>query len=156
MSNITSTVDKISFDVSDIGKPVEVKESYFPNWQVKGAQGPYRLSPNMMVVIPTSKHVTLVYGLTTADWAGRVFTLFGLIGLVMLGLWHGAQRFASGADGSRNGDDGPAGDDDSSLTEHGATGWGSELNDGDGGREPPWKPPDAEPPDRKEPTPALP
>ena len=46
-------VDKISFDVSEIGKPVEVKESYFPNWKVSGAKGPYRLAPNLMVVVPT-------------------------------------------------------------------------------------------------------
>ncbi len=67
-----STVDKISFDVSEIGKPVEVKESYFPNWKVSGATGPYRLAPNLMVVVPTSKHVQLTYGLTGADWAGPV------------------------------------------------------------------------------------
>ncbi len=57
VSNVATTVDKISFDVSDIGKPVEVKESYFPNWQISGAKGPYRLAPNLMVVVPTSKHV---------------------------------------------------------------------------------------------------
>ena len=51
------TVDQISFDVSEIGKPVEVKESYFPNWHVTGAKGPYRLAPNLMVVVPTSTHV---------------------------------------------------------------------------------------------------
>ena len=77
VSNVRTTVDKISFDVSEIGKPVEVKESYFPNWQVSGAKGPYRLAPNLMVVVPTSKHVELTYGLTTADWAGRVITVGG-------------------------------------------------------------------------------
>ena len=75
VSNVRTTVDKISFDVSDIGKPVEVKESYFPNWKISGAEGPYRLAPNLMVVVPTSNHVELSYGLTAVDWTGRGITL---------------------------------------------------------------------------------
>ena len=39
-----------------------VKISYYPRWQVSGATGPYRVSPNLMVVVPTSKNVSLVYG----------------------------------------------------------------------------------------------
>ncbi len=102
VANVNTTVDSISFDVSDIGKPVEVKESYFPNWHVTGAKGPYRLAPNMMVVVPTSKHVELTYGLTGADWAGRVITGGGAVGLVLLGLWTGARRFGAGDDGLAN------------------------------------------------------
>ena len=30
------------------------RSSYFPNWEVKGAEGPYRVTPNLMVVIPTT------------------------------------------------------------------------------------------------------
>ncbi len=113
VANVQTSVDKISFDVSDIGKPVEVKESYFPNWHVKGAKGPYRLAPNMMVVVPTSKHVELTYGLTGADWAGRVITAAGAVGLVLLGLWGGARRFAAGGEGrpDTGGSDEPNDDD---------------------------------------------
>src|SRR5262249_7159748 len=68
---VKTSVDKISFHVDQLGKPVEIKESYFPNWKVKGATGPYRLAPNLMVVVPTSHDVTLTYGLTKADWLGR-------------------------------------------------------------------------------------
>ena len=39
--------------------PVLVKMSYFPNWQVSGASDIYRVTPNLMVVVPTSNHVTL-------------------------------------------------------------------------------------------------
>ncbi len=99
VANVKTSVDSISFDVSDVGKPVEVKESYFPNWHVKGAEGPYRLAPNLMVVVPTSKHVELTYGLTGADWAGRFVTAVGAVGLVLLGLWTGARRHAAGDDG---------------------------------------------------------
>ena len=44
------------------GVPVVVTISYFPNWQVSGAEGVYRVSPNLMVVVPTSHHVSLWYG----------------------------------------------------------------------------------------------
>ncbi len=70
VSNIESGDDTVSFDVSEPGVPVLVKTSYFPNWQVKGAKGPWRASPNLMVVVPTGTHVSLHYGRTGVDWAG--------------------------------------------------------------------------------------
>ena len=84
VSNIRTGTDTISFDVTKVGVPVEVKASYFPNWQVSGATGPYRVSPNMMVVIPTSTHVKLSYGYTRTDYASYLLTLFGLVGLFAL------------------------------------------------------------------------
>ena len=39
-----------------------VKVSYFPNWEVEGAEGPYRIAPNLMVVVPTEQEVHLHYG----------------------------------------------------------------------------------------------
>ena len=57
VSNISSDDNDISFDVDQVGKPVLVKASYFPNWKASGAKGPYRVTPNLMVVIPTSTHV---------------------------------------------------------------------------------------------------
>ena len=44
-----------------------VKMSYFPNWQVAGADGPYRVAPNFMVVVPTDTHVELTYGRTGVE-----------------------------------------------------------------------------------------
>jgi hypothetical protein len=76
--------DHISFDVSQIGVPILVKASYFPNWQAQGATGPYRSTPNFMVVVPTSTHVDLRYGYTPVDLAGWAITIVGLIGLVVL------------------------------------------------------------------------
>jgi len=145
VSNVQTSVDQISFDVSQIGKPVEIKESYFPNWHVTGAQGPYRLAPNLMVVVPTSTHVTLRYGLTTADWAGRVITVGGVVGLVLLGLWTGARRFAAGGDGTDADTTRGESEDESGSGEPDAPPDGP---DGD--------PPGEDPPDRREPAPALP
>ena len=84
VSNITTGDDRISFDVDQVGVPVLVKASYFPNWQVSGAQGPYRVAPNLMVVIPTSTHVSLHYGRTPVDLIAMFLTLLGIAGVVWL------------------------------------------------------------------------
>ena len=87
VSNIESGDDTLSFDVSEPGVPVLVKTSYFPNWGVKGAEGPWRASPNLMVVVPTATHVELHYGRTGVDWAGIFLTAVGLVGLAGLAGW---------------------------------------------------------------------
>ena len=51
---MTTGDDRVSFTVDKIGVPVLVKVSYFPNWEASGARGPWRVAPNLMVVIPTS------------------------------------------------------------------------------------------------------
>jgi hypothetical protein len=73
--------------VSRTGVPVLVKTSYFPNWQVDGARGVYRSTPNFMVVVPTQHDVSLTYGTTGVEWLGRILTLFGLAGLGGLVWW---------------------------------------------------------------------
>ena len=52
VSGIKTSDNRITFDVDRVGVPVLVKASYFPNWKVSGGHGPYRVSPNMMVVSP--------------------------------------------------------------------------------------------------------
>jgi hypothetical protein len=81
VSNITTDDDRISFDVDKVGVPVLVKASYFPNWQVSGRAGPYRVAPNLMVVIPTSTHVSLHYGRTPVDLIAMFLTLLGIAGV---------------------------------------------------------------------------
>jgi hypothetical protein len=83
VSAITTGNDSISFDVDRVGTPVLVKMSYFPNWEVEGADGPYRVAPNLMVVVPTSNHVRLHYGTTNVDRLGWLLTLVG-VGLLVL------------------------------------------------------------------------
>jgi hypothetical protein len=84
VSNIRTTDDDISFDVDRVGSPVLVKTSYFPSWKASGAKGPYRVAPNLMVVIPTSRHVTMHYGYTPVDGLGWMLTLAGLALVVLL------------------------------------------------------------------------
>ena len=84
VSRVQTTDSSISFNVSTLGVPIDVKIPYFPNWQASGATGPYLESPNLMVVVPTSHHVVLSYGTTTVDWLGRAGTAVGLGGLMLL------------------------------------------------------------------------
>ncbi len=83
VTDVVETNDSISFTVSDTGSPVLVKTSYFPNWKASGADGPYRVSPNYMVVVPTENEVTLSYGRTGVDWLAWLLTAAG-IGLFVI------------------------------------------------------------------------
>jgi hypothetical protein len=78
VSNVKMGNETVSFDVDQIGVPVLVKVSYFPNWEVSGAQGPYRIAPNLMVVIPTSKHVQLTFARTATDYLAYILTVLGV------------------------------------------------------------------------------
>jgi hypothetical protein len=74
----------LSFSVDQVGVPVVVKVSYFPNWEASGALGPYRIGPNMMVVVPTATDVELTYGRSGADW---LFTLLAIVGVALCVFW---------------------------------------------------------------------
>ncbi len=84
VSNISTTDSTISFEVDQIGEPVLVKASYFPNWTVDGADGPWRAGPNLMVVVPTETTVRLEFGRTLIDWLSTLFTLIGLVIVILL------------------------------------------------------------------------
>ncbi len=84
VSAVSQTDSSVSFHVSRLGTPVLVKVSYFPNWHASGAQGPWRVTPNLMVVVPTSHDVTLTYGSSAAGDLGLLATLIGLAALVGL------------------------------------------------------------------------
>jgi hypothetical protein len=109
VSDIHEDPSTISFHVSEIGKAVLVRTSYFPNWKVHGATGPYRVAPNMMVVVPTSHDVKLTYGLTAVDWLGRLGTLFGIVGLVVLIFWKGLERYGAMTKRPEDDEDAPGG-----------------------------------------------
>ena len=84
VSDVRQSDQSISFHVDRVGVPVEVRVSYFPNWVASGASGPYRVAPNLMVVVPTSHDVTLTYGRTAADDLGLVLTLAAVAAVVVL------------------------------------------------------------------------
>jgi hypothetical protein len=87
VAHVKVGLQSLSFHVNRVGVPMLVKISYYPRWQVTGASGPYRVSPNLMVVVPTSKDVSLVYGNTPIVTLGNVLSdvtvIAGLITLVV-------------------------------------------------------------------------
>ena len=78
VSNVAVDEQSISFEVDQVGVPVLVRVSYFPTWKVEGAEGPYRVAPNFMVVVPTSNVVTLTYSKTPLDWFFYGLTFLGI------------------------------------------------------------------------------
>lgn len=84
VTDIAADDSSISFDVSEVGIPVLVRTSYFPNWEVSGADGPWRISPNFMVVVPTDTHVELRYGREPVELVAAGLSVLGLVGLIAL------------------------------------------------------------------------
>ena len=84
VSAIEAGTDTISFEVDQVGTPVLVKASYFPNWRAEGAEGPYRVAPNLMVVVPTSERVELRYGREPVEWIAYLLTATGVALLLLL------------------------------------------------------------------------
>jgi hypothetical protein len=78
-SNVKMGNETVDFDVDQVGVPVLVKVSYFPNWEVSGGQGPWRVAPNLMLVLPTSKHVHMEFARTTIDYVAYLLTLIGIV-----------------------------------------------------------------------------
>ena len=97
ISGLVRRDHSISFSVDRVGSPVLVRTSYFPNWSVSGAHGPYRVTPNFMVVVPTSNEVRLTYGRSTVEWFATAVTLLGLA--VVAGLVLRARRTEDAAAG---------------------------------------------------------
>jgi hypothetical protein len=91
VSDVDLGEQDLRFRVDRVGVPVLVKVSYFPNWEVSGAEGPYRIGPNMMVVVPTSNEVHLTFGRSGVDVLAYLLTLAGLV-LLVFWRWRGDVR----------------------------------------------------------------
>jgi hypothetical protein len=89
VSEVEQGRSSVSFSVDKIGTPVLVRTSYFPNWNVSGAEGPYRVAPNMMVVIPTQTDVKLSFGWSLLDVFAYVLSIVGIVVLVR---WRRSER----------------------------------------------------------------
>ena len=83
ISNVSIGEESVRFSVDKIGVPVLVRVSYFPNWKVDGATGPYRVAPNMMVVIPTSTNVNMHYGWNMIDYVAYLLSFAGIAWIVV-------------------------------------------------------------------------
>ncbi len=87
VSDIVVDDHRISFSTEAVGVPHLVKVSYFPNWTADGADGPYRATPSLMVVVPTQEDVVITFDDTWAESGGKILTVVGLVALIaVLGL----------------------------------------------------------------------
>ena len=85
VSDIEIDHHRVSFTTEAIGVPHLVKVSYFPNWTASGADGPWRASPSLMVVVPTETEVVLEFQDTWAESGGKLLTLGGVLTLAAIG-----------------------------------------------------------------------
>jgi hypothetical protein len=85
VSDIEIDDHRISFSTQALGVPHLVKVSYFPNWRATGADGPWRASPSLMVVVPTENEVVLEFGDTWAESGGKLLTFGGVVSLIAIG-----------------------------------------------------------------------
>jgi hypothetical protein len=76
---------------------VLVRTSYFPNWKASGAEGPWRVSPNFMVVVPTQTDVRLSYGRSGVELFGLLLSLAAIAVAVVLARSDERRRSAAGA-----------------------------------------------------------
>ena len=82
VTDVVQGRSSVSFRVDKVGTPVLVRTSFFPNWGVSGAKGPYRVAPNMMVVVPTENEVKLSFGWSFLDLLAYVISIAGVVVLV--------------------------------------------------------------------------
>ena len=76
--------DSLIFSTDYLEMPHLIKYSYFPGWQVKGAKGPYLISPSFMMVIPFQNEVTLEYSYNIWDKIGFAMSIGSFMVILLL------------------------------------------------------------------------
>ena len=67
----TIEAESIRIETDRPGHPLLVKISYHPRWRAEGADGPYLVSPGLMLIVPRQREVRLAYAARTgSDDAG--------------------------------------------------------------------------------------
>lgn len=61
VKNLKIDSKSISFETNSPNQLHLIKVSYFPNWKIIDGEGPYRISPSFMAVVPNSNSVSLVF-----------------------------------------------------------------------------------------------
>jgi len=87
-------IDEITIHTSCVGKPHIIKVSYYPNWQVEGAEKIYLVSPSFMLIIPKQENVRIYYGKTVVDIFGEMLTYLG-IGIILFRIFSRNQKLRS-------------------------------------------------------------
>lgn len=75
--------EEIRIHTDCIDRPLLIKISYHPNWQVEGADRVYLASPSFMLIYPKEEEIVLRYAQTGVETVGNIFSI---VGLIFLGL----------------------------------------------------------------------
>ncbi|PYQ16926.1 MAG: hypothetical protein DMF80_02775 [Acidobacteria bacterium] len=86
----TVEAERLTVTTNRVGHPLLVKVSYHPRWRAEGADGPYLVSPALMLVVPRQPTFRLVYARNWADYLGLVLSAGAVLLALGQGLW--AQR----------------------------------------------------------------
>jgi len=81
-SDISVERTEIRFHTEAIGAPHLVAVSYFPNWKAEGADGPYLVTPSLMLVFPRQQDVRLVYAPSDIERVGQAVSLLALLAVI--------------------------------------------------------------------------
>lgn len=92
VSDIVVDHHRISFTTTAVGVPHVIKVSYFPNWEATGADGPWRATPSLMVVVPTEPEVVIEFADTWAETGGKILTVVGILALAGVFVWERRRR----------------------------------------------------------------
>ncbi len=68
-------LESVTIRTSRPGHPLLVKIGYHPRWKAEGADGPYLVSPGLMMIVPRQPEVRLFYARTTADVLGAALSV---------------------------------------------------------------------------------
>lgn len=91
--------ERIRIRTSRPGHPLLVKVSWHPRWKARGAHGPFRVAPALMLVIPTAPDVELRYERDARDRLGAALTLATLL---LLAAWTWFERRRAAREGARS------------------------------------------------------
>lgn len=82
--------ESLTLRTNRVGHPLLVKISFHPRWRAEGADGPYLVSPALMLVVPREPTVRLVYARNWADHVGLALSVAAV--LFALAQWAWAAR----------------------------------------------------------------
>lgn len=71
--------NQLTFSTNQPGKLHLIKVSYFPNWTIEDGDGPYRITPSFMAVVPNSNDVKLTFETTNLERFLSIFSYLCLI-----------------------------------------------------------------------------
>ena len=84
ITGLTVTSDKIKFSTDKPNELHLIKISYFPNWEIVNGEGPYRISPSFMAVVPYSENVEINFVKTKLESFSFYIALFSLLLFISL------------------------------------------------------------------------